>query len=90
MAERQYNRDDALFALTSGPELAVQLTCENRARWRVMVFEIASKKAAIADHYEKSLADAKRFVSTYVRDRFGLDLEGVQWREALGKRQSDV
>ncbi len=90
MAERQYNRDDALFALTSGPELAVQLTCETRTRWRVMVFDMAAKSAAITDHYEKSLADAKRFVTRYVRDRFGLNLEGVEWREALGKRQSDV
>lgn len=89
MTERRYYPYDAVFAITSSPDLAVQLTCEP-GRWRVMVFDLAQKAAAIAEHYEASLAAAKRFVSEYVRARYGLSLDNITWKEALRRRGSDV
>jgi hypothetical protein len=89
MREGEYAANDAYFAVTSAPELALQLTYEP-GRWRVMVFDLASKAAAIAGHYEPTLEAAKRFVVEFVEKRYGVRLEGLSWKEALRKRGYEV
>ncbi len=89
MREREYKPDDAIFLVTSAPDLAVQLTCEP-GRWRVMVFDLTEKKPALAGHYEDSLAAAKRFATEFVRMRYSLDLTSVEWKDASRRRGFDV
>lgn len=89
MAERKYMPDDQLFALTSAPDLALQLTCEP-GRWRVMVFEMATKTPALTGHYEETLPAAKRFAAEFVNMRYGLKPEDITWKEAVRRRGWDV
>jgi hypothetical protein len=85
---REFRAGDCVLAMTSQPDLALSLTCNQAAQWRVTVFDLGEKKAALTDHHEPSLEHAKRFVASFVAEKYGLDVSGVSWREVLIIRPS--
>ncbi len=78
---QHYFPGDCVLALTDQPNLALSLTFDNGARWRITVFDLQEKKAAITDQFERSLDAAKRYVVQYVRTKYGLDVSALHWRE---------
>lgn len=78
---QHYFPGDCVLALTDQPSLALSLTFDNTARWRITVFDLQEKKAAITDQFERSLDAAKRYVVQYVRTEYGLDVSALCWRE---------
>ncbi len=85
---RTYRPGDRVFAFTDTPDLVLSLVCTAAQQWGVTVFDFAEKKAAITEHSEPSLEQAKRFVATFVLDRYKLDVSEVAWREVLVIRPS--
>lgn len=85
---RHYCPGDCVLAVLDSPDLALSLTFTHAAQWRVMVFDLAEKRAALAEHLEPSLDRAKQFVLRFVAERFGRDLSGLPWREVLVPRGS--
>ncbi len=76
-----YFPGDCVLALTDQPSLAVALTFDQGARWRITVFDLQQKKAALTGQFERSLEAAKRYVTHYVSAHYGLDVSKLQWRE---------
>ena len=76
-----YFPGDCVLALIDRPSLALSLTFDNAARWRITVFDLQEKKAALTDQFERSLDSAKRYVVQYVRTKYGLDVSALKWRE---------
>jgi hypothetical protein len=76
-----YFPGDCVLALIDRPSLALSLTFDNAARWRITVFDLQEKKAALTDQFERSLDSAKRYVGQYVRTKYGLDVSSLKWRE---------
>ena len=77
----QYFHGDCVLALTDRPSLALSLTFDHAARWRITVFDLQEKKAATTDQFERSLDAAKRYVIDYVRHQYGIDVGALRWRE---------
>ena len=80
---RKFRPGDCVHAIIPQPDLALALTCEQPSKWRVTVFDLRAKKAAITDHFEASLEQAKQFALRFAAERYGIDLENVCWRESL-------
>ena len=78
---QHYFPGDCVLALTDRPSLALSLTFDHPARWRITVFDLQERKAALTDQFEKSLDSAKRYVVEYVRKKYGLDVSTLNWRE---------
>jgi hypothetical protein len=76
-----YFPGDCVLALVDRPSLALSLTFDHASAWRITVFDMQEKKAAVTDHLERSLDSAKRYVRDYVRTRYGLDISDLSWRE---------
>lgn len=78
---QNYFPGDCVLALTDRPSLALSLTFHESAKWRITVFDLQAKKAELTDRFEKSQDAAKRFVVDYVKNKYGLDVRDLKWRE---------
>ncbi len=78
---QHYFPGDCVLALTDRPSLALSLTFDHAARWRITIFDLQEKKAPLTGQFEKSLEAAKRYVVEYVRTKYGLDVSKLAWRE---------
>jgi hypothetical protein len=85
---RVYRPGDRVFAFTDRPDLVLSLICQAPEQWAVTVFDFGEKKAAISDHREPSFDDAKRYAVSFVAEKYGADVSGAAWREALVIRPS--
>ncbi len=78
---QNYFPGDCVLALTDQPSLALSLTFHESAKWRITIFDLQQKRAALTGQFEKSLDGAKRFVVDYVKSKYGLDVRNLKWRE---------
>jgi len=85
---QNYFPGDCVLAVTDEPSLALSLTLDHAARWRITVFDLQQKQAQLTDHLERSLDAAKRFVVDYVKARYNLDISKLSWRECRVVRGS--
>lgn len=85
---REYRAGDCVLALTTGPDLILSLTFDHGRRWRVTVFDSTQKKAAVTDHHEPTLEDAKRFAGQFAASQYGLDASALAWKDVLVVRGS--
>lgn len=83
---QHYFPGDCVLALTDHPSLALSLTFDHGARWRITVFDLQEKKAELTDQFERSLDAAKKYAVHYVRTRYGLDVSALSWREVRTAR----
>lgn len=77
-----YFPGDCVLALTDRPSLALSLTFEARAQWRITVFDLQEKKAALTGQFERTLEAAKKYAVNYVKTKYGIDVSALEWREA--------
>ncbi len=85
---QNYFPGDCVLALVDQPSLALSLTFDHASTWRITVFDLQEKKAAVTDHLERSLDSAKRYVRNYVRTNYGLDISNLKWSEVRIMRGS--
>jgi len=78
---QHYFPGDCVLALIDRPCLALSLTFDHGSRWRITIFDLHEKKAALTDQFERSLDSAKRYVIQYVRSKYGIDVGALSWRE---------
>jgi hypothetical protein len=83
-----YFPGDCVLALTDQPSLALSLTFDHALAWRITVFDLQEKRAAVADHLERSLDSAKHYARDYVRTKYGVDIRNLSWREVRMVRGS--
>lgn len=85
---QNYFPGDCVLALVDRPSLALSLTFDHAAAWRITVFDLQEKKAAVTDHLERSLDSAKRYVRDYVRTKYNIDVSNLSWSEVRMVRGS--
>ncbi len=78
---QNYFPGDCILALTDQPSLALSLTFEYSAQWRITIFDLQQKQAALTNHLERSLDAAKSYVVEYVKGKYGIDVSRLTWRE---------
>ncbi len=83
-----YFPGDCVLALVDQPSLALSLTFDHASAWRITVFDLQERKAAVTGHLERSLDSAKRYVRDYVQTRYGLDIRNLRWSEVRIMRGS--
>ncbi len=78
---QNYFPGDCVLALTDQPSLALSLTFDHAAQWRITIFDLQEEKAALTDRFERSLEAAKRYVIEYVKAKYHVDVSALKWRE---------